>query len=78
MFFKLVLKGFKLKKLVVVQKKWLNRLNRLCSFDRGPIEGCQKLSLSPSGLLFPIEVILFPIEVRFRLTVNCQEFNAND
>ena len=34
--------------------------------DRSSIEGCQKLSLSPSGLLFPIEVILFPIEVRLR------------
>ena len=41
MFLKLVLKGFKLKKLVVEPKKWLNRLNRLRNWSTGcarPIE----------------------------------------
>ena len=53
MIFKLVLKGFKLKKVGVEQKKWLNRL---CSSGRGPVERGQKVSLSPSDLLFPVKV----------------------
>ena len=35
-------------------------VNRLCSSGRGPVEGGQKVSLSPSGLLFPVEVRLRP------------------
>ena len=72
MSFKLVLKGFKLKKLVVEPKtaqpveSVKELVDRLCSFGRGPVKGCQKLSLSPSGLLFPVEVILFLVEVRSR------------
>ena len=41
-------------------------VNRLTSFDRGPVEDAPKPSLSPSGLLFPFEVILLPVEVRLR------------
>ena len=58
-------------------------VDRLTSSYRGLVEGCQKLSLSPSGLLFPVEVILFPIEVQSRTgwgpveaTVTCQALNA--
>ena len=53
-----------------------------------PVEGGEKVFLSPSDLLFPVELILFPVEVRsrsnrgpvevrLRLTVTCQAFNAN-
>ncbi|RVW39875.1 hypothetical protein CK203_083162 [Vitis vinifera] len=49
---------------------------------RGPVEGCPKSSLSPSSLLFPIEVILFSVKVRSRTgrglveaTVTCQALN---
>ena len=38
----------------------------LCSSGRGPVEGGQKVSFSPSGFLFPVEMILFPVEVRSR------------
>ena len=48
-------------------------IDRLPSSGQGPVEGCQKLYLSPSGLLFQVEVILFParsgrglVEVRSR------------
>ena len=80
MFFKLVLKGFKLKKLGVSQKMAQpikKSVDRLCSSDRVPVEGGQKVSLSPNGLLFLIEVILFLVEVRLRPTITCQAFNAN-
>ena len=30
-------------------------VDRLTLSDRGPVKGCQSLSLSPSGLLFPVE-----------------------
>ena len=63
MIFKLVLKGFKLKKVGVEPKKWLNRL---CSSGRGPVERGQKVSLSPSDLLFPVKVEPQPVEVRLR------------
>ena len=39
---------------------------RLTSSDRGPVEDAPTLSLSPSGLLFRVEVILFPVEVQLR------------
>ena len=41
-------------------------VDRLCPSGRVPIEGGQKVSLSPSGLLFPVEVILFLVEVQSR------------
>ena len=47
-------------------------INRLCSSDQGPVEGGQKFSLSPSSLLFPVEVILLPVEE----TVTCHALNA--
>ena len=56
-------------------------VDRLCSSGRVPVEGGQKVSLSPSGLLFPVDEILFPVEVQLRSdwgpTVTCQAFNAN-
>ena len=59
-----MLKGFKLKKVECwAKKKWLNRL---CSSNQGPVEGGQKVSLSPSGLLFPVKVEPQPVEVRSR------------
>ena len=64
-FSNLFLKGFKLKKLVVEPKKWLNRLkNRSigCSCLIEDQSRDAKKSLSPSGLFFPVEVILFPVE----------------
>ena len=82
MFFQLVLKDFKLKKLAVEPKTAqpielddepvdpeINRSqseSTPSSIGRGPVERFQKLSLSPNGLLFPVEVILFPVEVRLR------------
>ncbi|RVW35664.1 hypothetical protein CK203_103478 [Vitis vinifera] len=45
-------------------------VDRLCSSDRGPVEGGQKVSLSPSGLLFPVKVEPQPVEVRSRLNLN--------
>ena len=45
----------------------LNRLrNRSTDFPR-LVEGCQKISLSPSCLLFSVEVILFLVEVWSRI-----------
>ena len=41
-------------------------VDRLCSSDRVSVKGCQKVSLSPNGLLFPVEVILFLVEIRSR------------
>ena len=41
-------------------------IDRLPLFGRGLVKGCTKFSLSPSSLLFPIEMILFSIEVRSR------------
>ena len=41
-------------------------VDQLCSSGRGPVEGGQKVYLSPSGLLFPVEEILFPVEVRLK------------
>ena len=41
-------------------------VDRLCSSGRGPVEGGQKPSLSPSNLLFPVEVFLLPVEVQLR------------
>ena len=52
-------------------------VDRLCSSGRVSVEGGQKVSLSPSGFLFPVELILFLVEVQLRLTVTCQAFNAN-
>ena len=69
MIFKLVLKGFKLKKVGCLAKKMVQPVqlvDRLCSSDQGPIEGGQKVSLSPSSLLFPIKVEPQPVEVRSR------------
>ena len=37
-------------------------IDRLWSSGRGPIKGDQKVSLSPSDLLFPVEVIILPVE----------------
>ena len=58
-------------------------VDRLCSSDRRPVEGGQKVSLSPSSLLFPIEGILLPVEVRSMInrgpveaTVTCHALNA--
>ena len=39
---------------------------------QGPVEGCPKSSLSPSSLLFPVKVHIFPVEA----TVTCQALNA--
>ena len=69
MIFKLVLKGFKLKKVGCLAKKMVQPVqlvDRLCSFGRGPVEGGQRVSLSPSGLLFPVKVEPQPVEVRSR------------
>ena len=52
-------------------------VDRLYLSGQVPVEGGQKVSLSPSDLVFPVEVIIFPIEVWLRLTVTCQAFNAN-
>ena len=56
-------------------------VDRLCSFGRRPVEGGQKVSLCPSGLLFPIKVEPQPVEVRSRSdwgpTVTFQALNAN-
>ena len=41
-------------------------VDRLCSSGRGLVEGGQKVSLSPSDFLFPVEMILFPVEVWLR------------
>ncbi|RVW68250.1 hypothetical protein CK203_064681 [Vitis vinifera] len=41
-------------------------VDRLCSSGRGLVEGGQKVSLFPSGLFFPVKVILFLVEVRSR------------
>ena len=41
-------------------------VDRLCSSDRRPVEGGQKVSLSSGSLLFLVEGIILPIEVRSR------------
>ena len=41
-------------------------VDQLCSFGQGPVKGGQKVSLSPSSLLFPVEGILFSVEVWLR------------
>ena len=41
-------------------------VDRLRSSDRGPVEEGQKPFLSPSSLLFPVEVISLPVEDRSR------------
>ena len=53
------------------------------SSDQGPVEGGQKPFLSPSSLLFPIDVFLLPVEVRSMInrgpveaTVTCHALNA--
>ena len=58
-------------------------VNRLCSSGQGPVEGGQKVSLFPSSLLFPVEGILLPVDVRSRTgrgpveaTVTCHALNA--
>ena len=65
MIFKLVLKGFKLKKVECWAKKNGSTgstgcaspvEDRLCFSGRGPVEGGEKVSLSLSGLLFPVKV----------------------
>ena len=66
MIFKLVLKGFKLKKVECLAKKMAQPVDQLCSSGRGPVEEGQKVSLSPSGLLFPVKVEPQPVEVRLR------------
>ena len=38
-------------------------IDRLCSSGRGLVEGDQKVSLSPSGLIFPVNVEPQPVEV---------------
>ncbi|RVW60152.1 Retrovirus-related Pol polyprotein from transposon TNT 1-94 [Vitis vinifera] len=38
-------------------------VDRLCSSGRGPVEGGQKVFLSPSGLLFPVKVEPQPVEL---------------
>ena len=85
MFFKLVLTSFKLKKLVIEPKMAQpvkEPVDQLCSSSRPPVEGGQKVFLSPTSLLFPVEVILFPVEVRLRSdwdpVVTYQVLNAND
>ena len=64
--------GFRGQKAQLVETM-ANRLNRLRNRSTGcpcPVEDrlrdAQKLSLSPSGLLFSIEVILFLVEDRSR------------
>ena len=47
-------------------------VDRLCSSDRRPVEGGQKVFLSPSSLLFSIEGILLPVEAM----VICHALNA--
>ena len=72
MFFKLVLKGFKLKKLGVEPKngstgstsRGIGQSVMLVRSSTG--RGKPKVSLSPSGLLFPVEVTLFLVKVRLR------------
>ena len=59
MIFKLVLKGFKLKKVECWAKKMakpVQPVDQLCLSGQGPIEGGQKVSLSPNDLLFPVKV----------------------
>ena len=70
MIFKHVLKGFKLKKVECRAKRMaqlVQPVDQLCLSGREPVEGGQKVSLSPSGLLFPIKVEPQPVEVRLRL-----------
>ena len=47
-------------------------VDQLPLFDRGPVEECQKHSLSSSSFLFPVEVHPFPVEA----TVTYQALNA--
>ena len=93
MSFKLVLKGFKLKKLVVEPK-----MTQLVELDEEPIDcqlnrsrsrstpnstcrGCKKLSLSSKMIVQPVKVEPQLVEVRLRFgrdpTVTCQALNAN-
>ena len=71
MFFKLVLKCFKLKKLVVEQKTaqsvdpQLNR-SRSESTPSSTGRGCKKLSLSSRMVVQPVKVEPQPVEVRSR------------
>ena len=58
-------------------------VDRLWLSGRVPVEGGQKSSLSPSRLLFPVEVIPLPVEVRsstgrgpVEATVTCHALNA--
>ena len=69
MSFKLVLKGFKLKKVECWAKRMaqpVQPVDRLCSSGRGPVEGGQKVFLSPSGLFFLVKVEPQSVEVRSR------------
>ena len=70
--------GAKKAQLVEAMANRLNRLrnrstgcarpieDRLCSFGQELVKGGQKVSLSSSSLLFPVEGILFSVEVRSR------------
>ena len=73
MSFKLILKGFKLKKLVVKPKNGLTGSTHN-STGRGPgrplaqpIEGAKKLSLSSKTVVQPVKVESQPVEVQLRL-----------
>ena len=67
MLFQNCLKGYKLKSWLLSKKRlnWLNRLNRMNS-NRSTVRKMQKISLSPSGLLFLVKVEPQPVEVRSR------------
>ena len=41
-----------------------------------PVEGCQKISLSPNGLLFPVEVQSRSSRGPVEATVTCHALNA--
>ena len=51
-------------------------VDRLCSSGRGPVEGGQKPSLSPSSLLFSVEVWLRTDQGSIEATVTCQALNV--
>ena len=76
MIFKLVLKGFKLKKVGCLAKKMVQPVqlvDRLCSSDQGPIEGGQKFLSLPVAFssrsrlnLNRLRSSQGPVEVRLR------------
>ena len=51
-------------------------VDRLLLPDWGPVKRCKKYSLSSSSLSFPVKKFIFLVEVRSRVAVTCQSFNA--